>query len=407
MTFAAYAGDVLTGGDAKWYPDVVPVTPGSRYLYQDAYQADTDTHLVAAFFSASREHLSNVGHILVVPTGDTWKTASASFIAPPGAAYMLVYHQLSSVGTLTMDNIMLMEIPLQTMFDRGFVSLTFDDGYLSQYENARSILNAAGVKATFYAVSHNSGFGVLNPSFETSATGDATKPFGWSHAGGANSTYTYPALGRSGQAAALTATEADSVSGWRSDPVTILADQSHEFSHYYKSTGSSTLYIEVNQSDGTLAYIQSDGDLGTLVTPFATLPPAADWTQYKSPEIWIPPAVKSIRVRYNLVATGTLAIDDVNMGAYHNFMMPTHLRDLQNDQHEIGGHSETHADLTGVPFAEARDEIQGSRTELLAGGFTPVLTFAYPLGNNNEAIQTEVAGAGYTSARATAAPSPI
>ncbi len=347
-------------------------------------------------------HASPVGVTSKCPTGDAWKTASASFIAPPEAAYILVYHQLNSVGTLVIDNIVLKDMTLENVFDRGFVSLAFDDGHRSQYENARSILNTAGIKATFYAVSHNSGFGVANPSFETPAVGDAGKPLGWSHAAGTNSTYTYPVTGRSGHAAQITSTGAETESGWRSAPVTVLADQSHQFTHYYKSTGTSTLYIEVNNTDGTIGYIQPAGDVVGVVVPFVTLPPASEWTEYKSSELlWIPPTAKSVSVRFNLPLTGTLAIDDVNFGAYRNFMTPSNLRDLENDQHEIGGHSETHADLTGIPFAEAQNEVQGSRAELLLGGLTPVLTFAYPLGNNNEAIQTEVAGAGYTSARGT------
>lgn len=400
-TFTSYAGDILTGGDAKWYHDPVPVIPGHRYVYQDAYKSDTSTYLVAEFLDASRQHLSNAGHFLVASSGDAWKTATASFVPPPGAAYMIVYHQLNSVGTLTIDNVTLRE-GSSTTFDRGFVSLTFDDGYFSQYEHARSILNAAGIKATFFAVSHSSGLGIRNPSFETPAAGDAGNPLGWSRAGGALSAYAYPAVGRSGSAAALTSTGADEGSGWQSAPVSVLADHGYEFNHYYKSTGTSTLYIEASLSDGTRVYVQPDRELSAAVTPFVTLPPSADWTLYKSPIIWIPPTVKSISVRYDLVASGTLAIDDVNVGAYHNFMTPAHLRELQNDQHEIGGHSETHADLTGIPLSDAQEEVRGSRSELLLGGLTPVHSFAYPLGNNNETIQAEVASAGYTSARGTA-----
>ena len=404
VTYDAYVGDVLTGGDAKWYSAPSPVIPGHRYQYQDAYRANTSTYLVAEFFTASGSHLSNAGYYLVPPTtGDAWKIASASFIAPPDAASMVVYHQLNSAGTLTIDNVTLMEIALPTAFDRGFVSLAFDDGYVSHFENARPILNTAGVKGTFFAVSHTSGFGVLNPSFETAEGGDASKPLGWTSTGGLNTSYTYPVPGHVGHAAQISSTAADPVSGWKSAPVTVFANQSHEFSHYYKSTAPSTLYIEVIKEDGSIAYMQSDGGLVPALVPFVTLPPALDWTLYESPELWIPPASASVSMRYTLTASGTLAIDDVNMGGYRDFMTPANLLTLQSEQHEIAGHTETHADLTAVTGGRTLSEIRGSRTDLISGGLTPVLAFAYPLGNNNEAIQAEVAAAGYTSARGTIA----
>jgi peptidoglycan/xylan/chitin deacetylase (PgdA/CDA1 family) len=38
------------------------------------------------------------------------------------------------------------------IINQGFVSLTFDDGYYSAYSGAIPILDAAGIKSTFYVI---------------------------------------------------------------------------------------------------------------------------------------------------------------------------------------------------------------------------------------------------------------
>ncbi|MDQ1286773.1 MAG: hypothetical protein QG622_338 [Actinomycetota bacterium] len=46
----------------------------------------------------------------------------------------------------------------------GFASITFDDGKTNQFENARPVLQAAGVKATFYIISDALGWGASSMS---------------------------------------------------------------------------------------------------------------------------------------------------------------------------------------------------------------------------------------------------
>lgn len=402
ISYASYDGDVLSGGDAKWYTAPVPVTAGHRYLYQDAYSANTATYIVAEFFDAAQQHLSNAGYDLVPPTvSGAWMTASASFVVPAGAAYMSVYHQLNSIGTLTLDNVSLNEIALPKQFERGLVSLAFDDGYISHFSNAKTVLNGSGLKGTFYAVSHISGLGVVNPSFELPDVVDAGQPLGWFPSGGNDSVLAYPVDGRTGLAARLTTTNPESGAGWSMAPVTVFANQSHEFRHHYKSTAESSVTIQVAKTDGTLAYMQSDGGLVSAPVAYATLPSSNDWVSYSTGGLWIPPESKSVSVRYGLVASGTLDIDDVNMGAYLDFMTPDQLHELQAQGHEIGGHTETHASLTALPLEQALKEMGGSRLDFLSGGLTPVVSFAYPLGESNAVIQGSILGAGYTSARGT------
>ena len=84
-------------------------------------------------------------------------------------------------------------------FDQGFVSLTFDDGLLNQYQNAMPILDAAGLKGSFYIITHLSGMAIANQNFEVADPVTPSLPQGWSKSGSA--VFTYPVAGQSGKAA--------------------------------------------------------------------------------------------------------------------------------------------------------------------------------------------------------------
>jgi len=57
---------------------------------------------------------------------------------------------------------------------------------------------------------------------------------------------------------------------------------------------------------------------------------------------------------------------------------------------EFGAHSRTHPDLTELTAAECSAEVVGSRDDLSALLGTPVNSFAYPYGKNNEAVREVV-----------------
>lgn len=403
VAYEAYSGDVLSGGDAKWHTAPVAVTPGHRYQYRGSYRANTPTTLIAEFWDANGAHLSYAGFISVPATEtDVWGTVSASFVAPASARTMAVYHQLNSTGSLLFDDVSLREIALPSAFDRGFVTLAFDDGYLDQYVSARPILNDAGFKGTFYAITHNSGFGVVNPSFEIADIDRVGSPLGWtmsSSSDAASDTYTYPVSGLTGHAARYASSALAPEGGWMSDPVSLFSNQSHAFSHFYRSTGTSTVTIVVTDEHDVHRFMQADGGLVDTEVPYAVLPPSAEWAFYSTPGLWIPPGSTHASVRYGLAASGTIDIDDTNMGAYRDFMTPAQLLALESEQHEVGGHTQTHADLTLVSLSEATREVSIARQEFFLGGIRSVDSFAYPLGYQNQKIQDIVRASGFTSGR--------
>lgn len=70
--------------------------------------------------------------------------------------------------------------------------------------------------------------------------------------------------------------------------------------------------------------------------------------------------------------------------------------------HRIGSHGLSHARLTELPAAAAREEIVASRKKLEDWFGVPVLHFCYPYGAWNPRVRDLVAAAGYRSACTTA-----
>lgn len=399
VSYALYAGDVLTGGDAKWYFAPVPVTPLHRYEFQDAYLSNTPTAIVAEFFDAAHNHLSYAGFSTVPDSGNSWKIAKAAFIVPASAAYMTVYHQLNSVGSLVVDNQSLREEDGLTKFSQGFVSLTFDDGYAENFTTVKPILDNAGEKATFYILSHNSGFGIKNASLETTDSTDVTKPSGWLTSGSANATFRYPVPGHTGMGAEVSAVENNSAAAWYYAPVSVFDDQSYQFSHFYKSTGVTEVSLQVTHKSGQLSYVAENGTLSATKIPYAIVPASSEWKQWKSENIYVPSGTRSVTVLHGLRDGGVLTIDDANMGSYLMNMTPDQVLLLQAGGHEIAGHSQTHADLNSLGSDLAYEEISGGRQDMSVGGVTPLVSFAYPYGNDKAEVQTLIKKAGFTSGR--------
>ncbi|MFI6445776.1 polysaccharide deacetylase family protein [Kitasatospora sp. NPDC050543] len=67
---------------------------------------------------------------------------------------------------------------------------------------------------------------------------------------------------------------------------------------------------------------------------------------------------------------------------------------------EIGGHSQTHAQLDTLRGADLAEELAGSKTRLEEALGHEATAFAYPHGYSSPAVRRRVAGAGWTSATA-------
>lgn len=138
-----------SSGDGKWYTDYIPVQQGT-YKYTDAYASNVDTYLTVQYLH-SNGSVSYADISLAPPTSGFWEL-TANIAIPLGVTHIRVFHLLNKVGTLTIDNASLVRLGSSDLgvFDTGAITLAFDDGWKSQYQNVVPKLDSSGLPATFY-----------------------------------------------------------------------------------------------------------------------------------------------------------------------------------------------------------------------------------------------------------------
>ncbi len=144
-----------TDGDAKWYFSDIPVSPGDRYTFADYYQANISTRVVIRYTKTGTTDQYIYGETQAAPASADWTTYQTDFTVPAGVQSLTVFHLISQVGILTIDNVSLRKAPEPLPFASGMVSLDFDDGWATAYDNALPILASAGFKSTQYIVTAN------------------------------------------------------------------------------------------------------------------------------------------------------------------------------------------------------------------------------------------------------------
>ena len=159
VSIASYAGVGEGNGAAEWYFNPVSVTGGTLYAFSDWYQSDTDSYLIAQW--TLNDGSLAYDNIETLPsTNGAWtKTPTEVFTAPLNASSVTVLHLIQSAGTLAIDNYSLSVYtpPRTDELSSGMVSLTFDDGYTSQYNNALPILEDESTPGTFYIITNDVG----------------------------------------------------------------------------------------------------------------------------------------------------------------------------------------------------------------------------------------------------------
>lgn len=136
-----------TSGDAKWYYASQPVIPGQKLSFTDHYQSNVVTHF-AIMYTNLDDTFSYAG-LKDAPASAGWATYSDMFTVPANVKAMTIFHVISSVGFLITDDYHVMPYT-PGPFNRGLVSLTFDDGWETQYSAARPAMQQYNFPATFY-----------------------------------------------------------------------------------------------------------------------------------------------------------------------------------------------------------------------------------------------------------------
>ena len=97
----------VTGdGDSKWVHADVAVTPGESYTYEDWYTANTISDIIGRY-TYSDGHVSYFGLIKEIPPATTWTHLIQTFTPPAGAVSVTFFHLISSVGSVTIDDVAL------------------------------------------------------------------------------------------------------------------------------------------------------------------------------------------------------------------------------------------------------------------------------------------------------------
>lgn len=381
-----------TSGDAKWYFKDVAVNAGTTYTLQHAYRSDSQTDVTVRYTTATGSQ-DYVGIASLAPASD-WTVVTDTIVIPNDVVSMTVFHSLTSVGWLEVDKYLLTTGALDA-FDHGMVSLSFDDGWLSQYTNAAPILDAANVKGTFYIVSDYTQYSsdeeyALNPSFANSAV--AGMPDNWSQGswGDNQAIFSYPVAGN-GDAFAARVEMTAYTSGdakWFFDDVTVFPGADYIIKDKYNATVPTDVVIRYKMTSGAYQYVYAAGLPAT----------AGQWVAF-SKAINIPDQAESMTVFHILSQVGQLDVDDYSVKLDQAFMTTQQMLALQQSGHEIGGHAKTHADLPTLDSVQLFDEVSTSRQDLLALGALPMTTMAYPYGRYNATVQTAAQDAGFVIGR--------
>ena len=141
-------------GEAKWQHEPISVSPHQMYQFGAVYRSDAPVDVVAEYTLETGERRFETLRQLL-PAKD-WTQFEQQFAIPQAANSVVVSLTLHANGYVDMRESELYNLtkPGPLLWNRPLLSLTFDDGRLSAFNNGASILNKYGYEGTFY----------LNPS---------------------------------------------------------------------------------------------------------------------------------------------------------------------------------------------------------------------------------------------------
>jgi peptidoglycan/xylan/chitin deacetylase (PgdA/CDA1 family) len=137
-------------GEAKWQYKPQIVHGNQLFSFAAEYRSDVPADVVAEFTLADgKRQFETVG---TVHPAQEWTRQTLQLETPATAKTMFVSLILHGNGTLDTDNYSLQDIsrPGQAQFERPMVSITFDDGWRSAYQQGAAVLDEFNYKSTYY-----------------------------------------------------------------------------------------------------------------------------------------------------------------------------------------------------------------------------------------------------------------
>lgn len=137
-------------GEAKWQPNPIPVSAGQYFQFSFTYKATARADVVAEFALQNGKLAFSTAETL--SPASEWTYVTVHFEAPASATEMIPCAIMHSNGSLKTARYALYNVTAHApiRWSEPLISLTFDDGHMSQFENGASQLHAIGLPGTFY-----------------------------------------------------------------------------------------------------------------------------------------------------------------------------------------------------------------------------------------------------------------
>jgi len=140
-----------SGGEASWVSDAIPVAAQTVYQLRARVQSTASASYAYVEYHLSDGSISYAGLTSFPPTGASWSNYTDSFSTPVGTQAIRLYFALASTGNFSLDDVQMAQVdPSAKVLPKGVVTIAFDDGLASSYNNALPILKKAGYTATWY-----------------------------------------------------------------------------------------------------------------------------------------------------------------------------------------------------------------------------------------------------------------
>jgi peptidoglycan/xylan/chitin deacetylase (PgdA/CDA1 family) len=138
-----------TDGDAKWVYTPQALTRGADYRFTTWYKTNTVPHVVAQYIKddGSEDYFGLPDPEPAANAATAWQQYSDVFSVPQDVKSVSLFMFISNVGWVQTDDYHVAPYTY-TGFNRGLVSLTFDDGFEDNITTAMPVLKKYGFKTT-------------------------------------------------------------------------------------------------------------------------------------------------------------------------------------------------------------------------------------------------------------------